>query len=101
MMDFLQSIEVSLGNTTAVHTAVAPGLVDDAHRLANEFSTTLTADPEDNSQVRTRFIEFCRQRGATDSSAAALAAALDTSSPHNSLAIFGDALRSGGGSQCL
>ncbi|KAJ2490065.1 fatty acid synthase alpha subunit Lsd1 [Coemansia sp. RSA 2050] len=105
MVDYLQSIEVSLGNSTAVHLAVAPGLVNDAQRLASEFTAVFTTQSDDNNNdnanVRARFIEFCCQRGTADTSAAAIATALDTSSPHNSLAIFGDALRSAGGSQCL
>ncbi|KAJ2874506.1 fatty acid synthase alpha subunit Lsd1 [Coemansia aciculifera] len=100
MVDYLQSIEISLGHATTIRLEVAPGLVEDAQRLANEFATTFTPQSGD-IHARTQFIEFCRQRGATDASAANIAATLDTASHHNSLAIFGDALHSAGGSQCL
>ncbi|KAJ2075660.1 fatty acid synthase alpha subunit Lsd1 [Coemansia sp. S155-1] len=100
MVDYLQSIEISLGHATTIRLEVAPSLVEDSQRLANEFATTLVTYSDD-IHPRTQFIEFCRQRGATDASAANIAAALDTASHCNSLAIFGDALHSAGGSQCL
>ncbi|KAJ2636072.1 hypothetical protein GGF44_003211, partial [Coemansia sp. RSA 1694] len=111
MVDCLQSIVIGYGPATTVRIAVAPGLVDAAQRLANEFTaTSLSSTHIDHHSlslsdvyVRAQFVEFCRQRSAADTFAADIVAALDNSS-HNILAIFGDALHGttgGGGAQYL
>ncbi|KAJ2746870.1 fatty acid synthase alpha subunit Lsd1 [Coemansia sp. BCRC 34301] len=105
-MDCLQSIEIGYGPAKAVCIAVAPRLANAARRLAKEFTSFYSADRQSlllsDTQVRAQFVEYCRQRTSSDSSAADVVAALDIST-HNALAIFGDLFHSttGGGMQCL